>query len=295
MALTTAPPRWYAHPYNRPLFYRLAGAAGVLPRPARLGLAVRAADLAARLMPAERAVVRRTLARITGAPEGVLDGLTRAVFRNFAVCFADLVSTNRRPGRALQAHLARVTGAEHLRDLGGGLISLTAHLGNWELGGRLLAWHTGRPTHVVVAPDEAPGLERWLRRSGDGLRFVPRASATAAVNLLAALRRGEVVALQGDRALGGRSDVRVSFFGRPAPFPLGPFTLARACGVPIVPAFCVLEADRRYAITVGEPLSVKLGAEETALARWVGQLERAVRERPTQWFNFFDVWSAPGA
>jgi lauroyl/myristoyl acyltransferase len=295
VALTTAPPRWYAHPYNRPLFYRLAGAAGVLPRPARLGLAVGVADLAARLMPAERAVVRQTLARMTGAPERALDGLTRAVFRDFAVCFADLVSTNRRPGQALEGCLARVTGGEHLRDLDGGLISLTAHFGNWELGGRLLACHTGRPTHVVVAPDEAPGLERWLRRSGDGLRFVPRASATAALNLLAALRRGEVVALQGDRALGGRSDVRVPFFGRRAPFPLGPFILARASGVPIVPAFCVLETDRRYAITVGEPFPVKPGAEEVALARWVDQLEHAVRERPTQWFNFFDVWNPSDA
>lgn len=289
--MTAAAPRWYAHPYNRPLFYRLAGAAALLPRPARLCLAMGVADLAARWMPAERAVVRRNLERITGAGGPALDALTRALFRDFAVCFADLVSTNRRPGRALLSRIARVTGAEYMRGLDGGVISLTAHLGNWELAGRLLACRARRATHVVVAPDEAPGLDRWLRRNGDGVRFVTRASATAAVNLLAALRRGEVVALQGDRALGGRSDVDVPFFGRAAPFPLGPFLLGRASGAPILPAFCVLDADRRYMVTLCEPFTVPPGGEEGALIRWVGLLEQAVRERPTQWFNFYDVWS----
>jgi len=289
--MTTAAPRWYAHPYNRPLFYRLAGAAAMLPRPARLCLAMGVAEVAARWMPAERAVVRRNLERITGAQGAALDALARALFRDFAVCFADLVSTNRRRGRALQGRIARVIGAEYMRGMEGGVISLTAHLGNWELAGRLLASRARRATHVVVAPDEAPGLDRWLRRNGDGVRFVTRARATAAVNLLAALRRGEVVALQGDRALGGRSDVNVSFFGRAAPFPLGPFLLGRASGAPILPAFCVLDADRRYVVMLGEPFTVPPGGEEGALIRWVGLLEQAVRERPTQWFNFYDVWT----
>ena len=64
------------------------------------------------------------------------------------------------------------------------------------------------------------------------MRFVPRAHPNIGVELLAALRRGEVVALQGDRAIGTRGDIMLPFFGRPAPFPLGPFLLARAAGVP---------------------------------------------------------------
>lgn len=287
-------PRWYAHGYNRAGLYRLAGVTALLPRRARLRLAVLAADLAARRMPVERAMARRNLRRITGADGAELDELTRELFRDFARCFADLVSTNRRPGEKLDGHLAGVTGAELPAD-GTGVISLTAHLGNWELGGRLLARRVGRPTHVVVASDEAPGLDRWVRRDGGGLAFVPRAEPAGSVRLLAALRRGEVVALQGDRALGGRADARVPFFGHPVPFPLGPFVLARAAGVPIVPAFCVLGPDRRYAITLHEPFTVKAGGEDDALRRWVLVLEHAVGESPTQWFNFYDVWSPSGA
>jgi len=246
-------------------------------------------------MPVERAMVRSNLHRATGAGGAALEDLTRAVFRQFAMCFADLVSTNRCPAGKLDRYLAGVTGAALLNGADGGVISLTAHLGNWELGGRLLARRSARPTHVVVAEEEIPGLERWMRRDGDGLTFVSRSHPTASVALLAALRRGEVVALQGDRALGGRRDVLVPFFGRPAPFPLGPFILARATGAPVVPAFCVLGADRRYSVKVGEPFTVKTSGEEDALRWWVAVLERAVRDHPTQWFNFFDVWNPPGA
>ena len=56
-----------------------------------------------------------------------------------------------------------------------------------------------------------------------------------------------------------------------------------------------LAPDRRYAVTILEPLAVTRGGEEDALRAWVAALERVVRERPTQWFNFFDIWSPLGA
>ncbi|MCI0549118.1 MAG: lysophospholipid acyltransferase family protein [Candidatus Rokubacteria bacterium] len=283
-------PRWYSHAYNRAELYRLAGAMGWLPRRVRLGLARQIGRRAPPLFPAERAIVARTLERMTGATGPPLAALVRRLFEDFAMCFSDLVSTNRRPAPELTGHVRAVSGIERVERVDGGLVSLTAHFGNWEMAGRLLAFTAARPTHVVVAPEEAQALERWVRRNGDGVRFVPRTRPTVSLELLAALRRGEVVAVQGDRALGSRGDALVPFFGEVAPFPLGPFLLARAAGVPLVPAFCVLEPDRRYSVTVMEPIRVKAGGEEEALREWVGHLEAAARVRPTQWFNFFDVW-----
>ena len=285
-------PRWYAHRYNRAAFYRLAGAASVLPRRLRLALAAQVARVAERLMPVERAVVRGNLRRVTGADGPALDRETRRLFQTFAMCFADLVSTNRGGARRLERYLDGVSGVEvAFGAQTGGIISLTAHLGNWEMGGRLLARRSGRPTHVVVAGDEQQALERWVRRDGEGMRFVPRGRPTTVLTLLAALRRGENVAAQGDRALGGRGDVLVPFFGAPAPFPVGPFVLARASGAPLIPAFCIMRDDRRYQMTVHEPFTVKRGGEESALRHWVQLLEGEVRAHPTQWFNFYDVWN----
>jgi lauroyl/myristoyl acyltransferase len=284
------PPRWYWHPYNRAALYRLAATLGRMPRGLRLRLARRLGRLAVPFLPAERRAIRMTLERVTGAAGPRLEALTAGVFGDFAMCFSDLVSTNRQPAARLVGYLGSVTGTEGIRKLSGGLVSVTAHVGNWELAGRLLAADSARRTHVVVAPEEAPELERWVRRDGEGLRFVPRIHPSIGAELLAALRRGEVVALQGDRALGTRGDVWIPFFGRPAPFPLGPFLLARAARVPVVPAFCILDDQGRYAVRIATPIAVTRDDEEAAARAWVQELERIVREHPTQWFNFFDVW-----
>jgi lauroyl/myristoyl acyltransferase len=288
-------PRWYRHRYNRVLAYRLAEGFGRLPRRWRLALARRTGALALRRMPKERAAVRATLAVITGADGAHLDGLTRRVFEDFAACFSDLVTTNRGPADRLLDYVAGVSqGASAALEDGAGVVSVTAHVGNWEMAGRLLAGRTQRRTHVVVAPEAVAGLARWVRRDGDGVRFVARGPVGVGVELLAALRRGEVVALQGDRAIGTQGDALIPFFGRPAPFPLGPFILARAAGVPVVAAFCLLEPDDRYAIRIAPAVTVERGDEADAARQWVAVLEDVVREHPTQWFNFFDVWSPFG-
>src|SRR5216684_2032913 len=254
--------RWYSHSYNRPNFYRLAAALSWVPRRGRLALARHIGRLAPSLMPAERAAIQKAMTRFTGVTGSDLDTLTVRVFTDFAMCFSDLVSTNRQLAALRTSHVGNVEGVERLASLSGGLISLTAHVGNWELAGRLLAGRAARPTHVVVAEEEALELERWVRRDGDGVRFITRSRPTISLELVAALRRGEGVAVQGDRALGTRGDVLIPFFGWPAPFPLGPFLLASAVGVPMVPAFCLLGADYRYLIKVLEPMRVPRGGEE---------------------------------
>ena len=284
-------PRWYSHAYNRADFYRVAAGLGWLPRRARLGLARQLGRLAPWWMPVERAAVRNTLARVTGATDSRLEALTVATFADFAMCFSDLVSTNRQPMARFISQVDTAEGAERVGRLGGGFISPSAHVGNWELAGRLLAGRTARTTHVVVAEEEARELEQWVRRDGGGVRFVTRSRPTVSLELVAALRRGEVVAVQADRALGTRGDVLIPFFGKPAPFPLGPFLLASAVRVPVVPAFCLLGAGYRYTVKVAEPFSVPRGGEAEAARAWVEMLEGVVREHPTQWFNFFDIWN----
>jgi len=260
-----------------------------------LSLARQVGRIAPRFLPLERRAIQKTLALVTGASGDRLDELTAGVFRDFAMCFADLVSTNRQSVARLASLVGSVSGAEHFDKLPGGIVSVTAHVGNWELAGRLLASRLARPTNVVVSAAEDPELGRWVRRDGEGIRFVPRAHPSVGVELLRALRRGEVVALQADRAIGTGGDVRVPFFGAVAPFPLGPFLLARAAGVPVVPAFCVLDRRYRYAVKIATPITVRRGEEEKAAGEWVAILESVVRDHPTQWFNFFDAWNPFGA
>jgi len=288
------PPRWYAHPYNRPGYYRLAlAAAPRLPRPLRRWVATGAARLLRRGFAAERAAVGRNLARVhPGRDAAWLEGTVQRVFENFGVCFADLLSLNRGPAGRLWCHVAGTHGQEHAdRALagGGGAIFITAHLGNWQLAGRLLGTF-GRRVHVVMAPEQDPGVAALVHGNGEAVRFVRRDSPFISVALMSALRRGDVVAFQVDRATGERGDCAVPFFGAPVPFPLGPFVMAAAAAVPIVPAFCILEPGGDYRLYVEPTLEVARGEEMRGLGCAVALLERYVAAYTDQWFNFFDVW-----
>jgi lauroyl/myristoyl acyltransferase len=295
--LDTPRARWHAHPYNRSRYYRLAAAAAPrLPRRARTWVAGRLGRLLVARFPAERAAVRRNLARVQpGRGPAWLDVAVESVFARFAVCFADLLSLNRGPAPGLWRHVAGGARQDPTREalaLGRGCVSVTAHLGNWELAGRLLAT-LGPPVHVVMAPEQDPAVGALLARGAPpGVRFVRMTSPTAGVGLVAALRRGEIVAFQLDRAMGGRGDGSVPFFGAPARFPLGPFVIAAAAGAPVVPAFCVLERDGRYRLHVEPALTVSSGEEAAALATAVAVLERYVARHWDQWFNFYDVWES---
>lgn len=295
-----ATPRWYTHSYNRPALYRLvATVAPWLPRPVRFALASGVADLARRLMPREQRAVQRNMTQMfpQATPQEITQR-TRTLFRHFAIFFADLLSLNRSGPLLQQRYLHRVHGLEHLQAVFAttqGCIAATAHLGNWDLAGRLLSTY-GRPVHVLMAPEQAAGVQALVRQRGEqtGLHFVTATGPTVFVHLLTALRRGEIVAVQMDRATGHRSDCLVPFFGAPAPFPLGPFRLAAAAQVPVLPCFCVLRPDRRYDIFVEPVIPVERGHEEAALQDMVRVLERYIAMAPDQWCNFYEVWN-PGA
>src|SRR5262245_48150698 len=290
--------RWYTHAYNRLAFYRLIAVCSPwLPRPVQLRIARVVAMALYRRMPREYTVVQGNLTRILpDASRQEIERQAQQVFGNLACCFADLLGLNRRALPRQQAYVTKVQGLAHLQAVlqdPRGFVAATAHLGNWELAGRLLSTY-GRRIHVLMAPEQDLAIQRFLRagRREADIRFITNDSSTVFVQLLMALRRGDVVAVQMDRATGHRSDVTMPFFGTPAVFPLGPFLLARAAQVPVLPCFCLMRPDARYEIWVDQAIPVTPGHEEVALHHMVRVLERYIAMAPNQWYNFYDVWDA---
>ena len=101
---------------------------------------------------------------------------------------------------------------------GKGLIVLTLHLGTWEMGLAHLAG-MGYRVNVVLRPEDSEGAvyEQEARRRA-GVRVVPAGgSAWNGLDLLLCLRRGEIVAIQGDRPFGpARERVPVESEGKAA-------------------------------------------------------------------------------
>jgi predicted LPLAT superfamily acyltransferase len=119
----------------------------------------------------------------------------------------------------------------------------------------------------------------------------------------AAIDRGELVAMLGDRPPSGKPDARVvmaPFLGADAAFPAGPWLLAHALRCPVYFVAGVFTPPNHYALHF-EPLAdeVRLDRKDRAgsLARYVrayaAMLEAHVRSAPMNWFNFYDFWSPP--
>lgn len=186
---------------------------------------------------------------------------------------------------------------EELQTRTGGAIILTAHMGNYDLAAQLFAEMSRRPLVMVRAPENDPETRRYEdelhgRTVTPALKidFSTRASELA-LDLLHALQRGEVIAIQGDRVTPGISSLPATFFGKPARFPAGPFALAMAARVPIYPLFIVRRGRRRYQLIVGKPFEVarsrdRAASFERALAAWTEELEPVVRMAWYQWFAF---------
>jgi KDO2-lipid IV(A) lauroyltransferase len=177
-----------------------------------------------------------------------------------------------------------------------GLIVWTAHLGNAEFASRLLEMH-GRPVNVARVVEDNPA-ERMLRdrMANDRLKIVDlRDGARATIELLQALRRNEIVAIQGDRVYHPRHSASVSFFSEPAAFPLGPFLLSQVSGAPVLPGFVIREGWLRYRVIMGDPiLPLQSGdrndCQRAGLCEAVRFLETALTAHPDQWLNFYNIW-----
>ena len=103
--------------------------------------------------------------------------------------------------------------------------------------------------------------EILARAGGNYVTHFSGDDPTLSFELADALRRGEIVALQGDRPRAGGRTVIASLFGRPMPLPIGPAALARAAGVPIVPVFNFREGRFLMRAVVRPPFHVASTAD----------------------------------
>jgi predicted LPLAT superfamily acyltransferase len=129
----------------------------------------------------------------------------------------------------------------------------------------------------------------------------PRGFLGGAIEMVSALKRGEVLCVMGDRVFGeARGVSSVDFLGAPAPFPTGPYKIAAATGAPIAVLFSVKTGRATYRMVLAGVLRVPEHAGRGAqgyrpfVESFVGLLEDCVREHPFQFFNFFDMWAVPG-
>ena len=192
-----------------------------------------------------------------------------------------------------------------LMDASTGFIMVTAHVGHWEVGSR--SGRADRKVHIVREPEMDPEAQEFLssllEKTGGGQFEIHHSGVrdlALGARLLEALRRGEVVAIQGDRPGGGGRVHRVTLFDRPFDMPVGPAALARLANVPLVPVFVFRTGRSMSRVVVRQPIAVdregpRQRALEEAVEALAKEVEWAIRTQPDQWFCFRDLWGKPPA
>jgi lauroyl/myristoyl acyltransferase len=226
--------------------------------------------------------------------EATLDGLARKMFQHFGKYLVDFF----RYARLTEKEAKRIVSIEH-RDYmdrclkpGKGAILVTAHIGNWELGGAVLA-ALGYKVNALVLPQRLDRLNRMFQRQRQrrGMNVIQVGDGRSALGVVRLLRRGEVLALLGDRDFTEKQDP-IPFFGRPARIPRGPAWLSVKTGAPILAGFLIRQVDDTFLLKLYPPIFPQPGdTVESVRARLCAILETVIGEYPHQWYIFDDFWS----
>ena len=271
--------------------------ARVLPRPFTYWIGLRLADVHYRRKGEDRRAVISNLRQIYQArgivpSEDVLEGVARKTFQYFGKYLIDFFRFTQISFREYERlfSVEHVDYLEQTRSAGRGVILLTAHFGNWELGGALMTY-LGYPVYTVYLPEHLEKVNQYFykTRSKRGFQLVPYGQA--ARSLFRLLKQGEMVTLLGDRDFSERDD-RIPFFGKPARIPRGAAVLSRRTGAPIVPGFLLRQVDDTFLMRFHPPLYPELFGDDGALHRKIGSvLEKELGENPHQWYIFEDFWA----
>jgi KDO2-lipid IV(A) lauroyltransferase len=249
--------------------------------------------------------VRANMAQVTGHPvtHPEVDRLARRMVRQHSRAWVDFFHFGQRPPEEVLASFGPYLGTEHLDRIladGTGAILLTAHAGNFELGGLPLK-AMGHSVHAVYKPDRFAAVERLrnqLRRQGGVIGIPVGGKGFSTLPLVKVLREGKLVGMQGDRDF-SLNGLPIPFFGREVFFPRGPWELAAMTGAPILTAFLWVDEEGRFRGSFGEPITIRGGrgermAEiEAGMRRYAAELEAFVRRDPSQWYCFYPFWDDP--
>lgn len=263
------------------------------------GVAYRLADLAGdawfRMAPARRRLVAANLRRVceaTGRPTHgpAFVALVRSAFRHHARYYLELLRAPHYAREHIDRHVDVPDWPTYEAAMRSGpCVLVTGHLGNFEPFGIFLARH-GLRALSPIEEIEPRVLFEFLagRRGGGSVELIPLRGAGAV--LRRRLKTGGLVGIVGDRLLDGPGH-RVTIFGHPVDFPLGPATLVVAYGAALVVGRCLRIGPDRFNAD-GEVVAVPSGgARRDAIAavteHIAARFERDVAAAPEQWWGAF--------
>ncbi|MFA5275631.1 MAG: lysophospholipid acyltransferase family protein [Candidatus Omnitrophota bacterium] len=217
------------------------------------------------------------------------------LFRNFAKYLVDFFRYEKLDNEYIKKNI-RIDNLSYFDDAlknGKGVIILSAHIGNWELGAVVVAL-SGYPLWAVALEHKEKEVNDFFdsQRKSKGVNVIPFSKAVR--QCLDLLNDNKIIALVGDRDFTGNG-VITDFFGKRARFPDGPAAFALKTGASILPCFMVRNPDDSFTLKIEKPFQfVSQGDKKEdikmCIHEYIKIFEGYIRNYPEQWYIFRKFW-----
>ena len=189
---------------------------------------------------------------------------------------------------------------ELAKNKSGGII-LSGHFGNWEIAGQLLERLNARIS-ILMYDEEHRRIKQYLSNvliEKDFEVISIKEDGSHLFEIRDALSDGRLIAMHGDRFVEGNDVFSVSFLGKKAKFPTGPYHLAARYQVPVLFVYAVKESKYHYHFHADPPLYIPYPGDiekrkklvRDYVSKYVHFVEKVLKDYPNQWFNYYDFWS----
>ncbi|MBC8527516.1 MAG: lysophospholipid acyltransferase family protein [Candidatus Cloacimonetes bacterium] len=176
---------------------------------------------------------------------------------------------------------------------GKGLILLTGHFGNWELGGQIIAQYTNK-LYAVARKQRNSYFNNFINniRTSNKAHIIPQKYAFRGI--VKAVKNNNIILILGDQNA-GKHGIFVDFFGKPASTYPGTAKIALKFGCPIIFSACLRQPNGKNRLYIEKPIFLKQKESPDIDVKNYTQeltslLEKWIRQYPSQWFWLHRRW-----
>lgn len=175
-----------------------------------------------------------------------------------------------------------------------GIIFISAHFGNWEIGATALA-DLITPTTSIYKGLDNEAFNPYLIEARESHHMDLVEKSGALKHLARALKNNQSVSLMIDQSSNEKHGTKVNFFGHPTYHSSTTAQLAYKYNAPIIPLYILSDDEKNFTIRFEEPIEVLNADEQSIIDATQTQadtLERIIRAHPKLWFWCHKRWKS---
>ncbi len=246
-----------------------------------------------------RAVKENLKILLQSDDDRILTKYAKEVFRNFGKYLIEFFRIAQNVDKEYVNRKITIKNVEILNSVlekGKGGIILSAHIGNWELGGVVVSV-LDYPVEALALPHKERPVNDLFnqQRESKGVKVIP--SNISVKRCIESLKQNKFLCMLGDRSFTVNGEV-MDFLGRKMLIPKGPALFSAKTGAPIIPAFLIRDQNDHFTFSFLDPIFPPERNHEgishedliTIMGKYIRIIEDQVRKFPSQWLMFRTFW-----